>query len=234
MEKINMRQYFDYESCAYSYLLFDPNTNKSVIIDPVLEQYDRDMGIIKKLDLDLIGILETHVHADHITGAFTIRKKNGTPIYYGSQSGVRGADFILNNGDCIQVGRFEIKTIHTPGHTKGCVSYYTCGMLFTGDTLFIGGTGRTDFQDGDPDTLYDSVTKKLFQYPEDTKVYPAHDYSGAMLTTIGEEKKWNPNVGDNIDKESFVEAENQKNRPYPKHIDTAVPANMHCGRVPNE
>lgn len=107
-------------------------------------------------------------------------------------------------------------------------------MLFTGDTLFIGGTGRTDFQDGDAGILYDSVRKKLFQYPEDTKVYPAHDYSGAMLTTIGEEKKWNPNVGDSVEKESFVEAENQKNRPYPKHIDTAVPANMHCGRVPNE
>ena len=234
MEKINMRQYFDYESCAYSYLLFDPYTNKSVIIDPVLEQYDRDMGIIKKLDLDLIGILETHVHADHITGAFTIRKSTGAPIYYGSESGVQGNDFILNDGDCIQVGQFEIKTIHTPGHTKGCVSYYTCGMLFTGDTLFIGGTGRTDFQDGDAGILYDSVTKKLFQYPEDTKVYPAHDYSGAMLTTIGEEKKWNPNVGDSVEKESFVEAENQKNRPYPKHIDTAVPANMHCGRVPNK
>ena len=155
-------------------------------------------------------------------------------FYYGSQSGVQGNDFILNDGDCIQVGQFEIKTIHTPGHTKGCVSYYTCGMLFTGDTLFIGGTGRTDFQDGDAGILYDSVTKKLFQYPEDTKVYPAHDYSGAMLTTIGEEKKWNPNVGDSVEKESFVEAENQKNRPYPKHIDTAVPANMHCGRVPNE
>ena len=234
MAKINMRQYFDYESCAYTYLLFDPYNKKSVIIDPVLEQFERDMEMVKKLNLELIGILETHVHADHITGAFTIRKKTGTPIYYGSESGVQGADFMLNDGDCIHVGQFEIKTIHTPGHTKGCVSYYTCGMLFTGDTLFIGGTGRTDFQDGDPGTLYDSVTKKLFQYPEDTKVYPAHDYSGAMLTTIGEEKKWNPNVGDSVEKESFVEAENQKNRPYPKHIDTAVPANMHCGRVPNE
>ena len=159
MAKINMRQYFDYESCAYTYLLFDPYNKKSVIIDPVLEQFDRDMETVKKLNLELVGILETHVHADHITGAFTIRKKTGTPIYYGSESGVQGADFMLNNGDCIHVGQFEIKTIYTPGHTKGCVSYYTCGMLFTGDTLFIGGTGRTDFQDGDPGTLYDSVTK---------------------------------------------------------------------------
>ena len=229
MEKINMRQYFDHESCAYTYLLFDPFNKKSVIIDPVLEQFDRDMETVKKLNLELIGILETHVHADHITGAFTIRKKTGTPIYYGSKSGVQGADFMLNDGDCIHVGQFEIKTIHTPGHTKGCVSYYTCGMLFTGDTLFIGGTGRTDFQDGDPDTLYDSVTKKLFQYPEDTKVFPAHDYSGTMHSTIGEEKKWNPNVGENIDKDNFVTAEKGKNRAYPKKIDIAVPANLKCG-----
>ena len=107
-------------------------------------------------------------------------------------------------------------------------------MLFTGDTLFIGGTGRTDFQDGDPGMLFDSVSKKLFQYPENTKVFPAHNYSGEMLTTIGEEKKWNPNVGDSIEKDSFVEAEKLKNRSYPKHFDTAVPANMHCGRVPNK
>ena len=168
MEKITMRQYIDYESCAYTYLLYDPNINKSVIIDPVLKQYKRDMGIIKKLDLDLIGILETHVHADHITGAFTIREKNGTPVYYGSETGVQGADFLLNDGDRIQVGQFEIKTIHTPGHTKGCVSYYTCGMLFTGDTLFIGGTGSTDFQDGDHGMEYDRVSKKLFLYHENT------------------------------------------------------------------
>ena len=229
MAKINMRQYFDYESCAYTYLLFDPYNKKSVIIDPVLEQFERDMETVKKLNLELIGILETHVHADHITGAFTIRKKTGTPIYYGSESGVQGADFMLNDGDCIHVGQFEIKTIHTPGHTKGCVSYYTCGMLFTGDTLFIGGTGRTDFQDGDPGTLYDSVTKKLFQYPEDTKVFPAHDYSGTMHSTIGEEKKWNPNVGENIDKDKLVTAEKGKNRAYPKKIDIAVSANLKCG-----
>ena len=229
MAKINMRQYFDYESCAYTYLLFDPYNKKSVIIDPVLEQFERDMETVNKLNLELIGILETHVHADHITGAFTIRKKIGTPIYYGSESGVQGADFMLNDGNCIHVGQFEIKTIHTPGHTKGCVSYYTCGMLFTGDTLFIGGTGRTDFQDGDPGTLYDSVTKKLFQYPEDTKVFPAHDYSGTMHSTIGEEKKWNPNVGENIDKDKFVTTEKGKNRVYPKKIDIAVPANLKCG-----
>ena len=231
MEKINMRQYFDYESCAYTYLLFDSYNKKSVIIDPVLEQFDRDMKTVKKLDLDLIGILETHVHADHITGAFTIRKKMGTPIYYGSESGVRGSDFILNDGDSVQVGQFAIDTIHTPGHTKGCVSYYSCGMLFTGDALFIGGTGRTDFQGGDPSTLYDSVTKKLFQYPEDTQVYPAHDYSGVMRTTIGEEKKWNPNVGENIEKDKFILIEKGKNRPYPKKFDIAVPANMNCGKV---
>ncbi len=118
---------------------------------------DRDLDAIEKLDLNLLGILETHVHADHITAAYDIRKKIGVLIYYGSESGVDGADILLKDGDAIQVGQFDIKTIHTPGHTAGCVCYYTCGMLFTGDTLFIGGTGRTDFQGGSAGLLYDNV-----------------------------------------------------------------------------
>ena len=123
MEKINMRQYFDSESCAYTYLLFDAVKNQAVIIDPVLEQMDRDLDAIEKLDLNLLGILETHVHADHITAAYEIRKKNGVLIYYGSESDVDGADVLLKDGDAIQVGQFDIKTIHTPGHTAGCVCY---------------------------------------------------------------------------------------------------------------
>ena len=181
--------------------------------------------------MNLLGILETHVHADHITAAYKIRKKTGVLIYYGSESGVDGADVLLKDGDVIQVGQFDIKTIHTPGHTSGCVCYYTCGMLFTGDTLFIGGTGRTDFQGGSAGLLYDNVVKKLFCYPDNTIVYPAHDYSGKALSTIGEEKKWNPNVGVKITKSEFIENESNKSRPYPKKIDIAVPANMKCGRT---
>jgi len=178
-----------------------------------------------------LGILETHVHADHITAAYKIRKKTGVLIYYGSESGVDGADVLLKDGDIIQVGQFDIKTIHTPGHTSGCVCYYTCGMLFTGDILFIGGTGRTDFQGGSANLMYDNIVKKLFCYPDNTIVYPAHDYSGKALSTIGEEKKWNPNVGVKITKSEFTENESNKSRPYPKKIDIAVPANMKCGRT---
>ena len=160
-----------------------------------------------------------------------MRKKIGVLIYYGSESGVDGADILLKDGDAIQVGQFDIKTIHTPGHTAGCVCYYTCGMLFTGDTLFIGGTGRTDFQGGSAGLLYDNVVEKLFCYPDNTIVYPAHDYSGKSLSTIGEEKKWNPNVGVKITKSEFIENERNKSRSYPKKIDIAVPANMKCGRT---
>ena len=228
---INTRQYFDPETSTYTYLLFDAVKKQAVIIDPVMEQMDRDLSTIEKLNLDLLGILETHVHADHITAAYKIRKKIGVAIYYGSESGVNGADVLLKDGDRIQVGKFDIKTIHTPGHTAGCVCYYSCGMLFTGDTLFIGGTGRTDFQGGSAGLLYDSVVKKLFSYPDNTIVYPAHDYLGKSQSTIGEEKKWNTNVGEKITRNEFIKNESNKNRPYPKNIDIAVPANMKCGQV---
>ena len=230
---INIRQYFDRETSTYTYLLFDAVKKQAVIIDPVLEQMDRDLDAIEKLDLNLLGILETHVHADHITAAYKIRKKTGVLIYYGSESGVDGADVLLKDGDVIQVGQFDIKTIHTPGHTSGCVCYYTCGMLFTGDTLFIGGTGRTDFQGGSAGLLFDNVVKKLFCYPDNTIVYPAHDYSGKALSTIGEEKMWNPNVGEKITKSEFIENESNKSRPNPKNFDIAVPANMKCGQTSN-
>ena len=233
MQSISLRQYFDLESCSYTYLIFDNKSKECIIIDPVLEQIVRDLENIKKLNLNLIGILETHVHADHITGAYNIREKTGIPIYYGSKSGVEGSDYLLEDGDLIQVGQYKILTIHTPGHTKGSVSYYSCGMLFTGDTLFIGSTGRTDFQGGDPGILYDSIKNKLFIYPDETKVYPAHDYLGIMFSTIGEEKRWNQNVGKCMTREKFIQSEKEKNRPYPKKFDIAVPANLRCGKNRN-
>ena len=188
MQSISLRQYFDRESCSYTYFIFDPISKEGIIIDPVLEQIERDLESIKKLNLFLIGILETHVHVGHITAAHSIRKKIGAPIYYGSISGVQEPDYLLEDCESIQVEQFEIIPIHTPGHTEGSVSYYTCGMLFTGDTLFIGSTGRTDFQGGDPGTLYDSIKNKLFLYPDDKKVYPAYDYSGIMFNYRGRKK----------------------------------------------
>ena len=231
MRPVSLRQYLDKESSTYTYILFDKDTRKGVIIDPVLDQLERDIDSIKKLNLNIEAILETHVHADHITAAYQLKKITTAPIYYGSKSGVEGSDYLLDDNETLSIENFEIKTLHTPGHTKESVTYYCCGMLFTGDTLFIGSSGRTDFQGGDPGMLYDSITKILFLYPDDTRVYPAHDYTGKLFSTIGEEKLWNESVGQGMNKEKFIETEKKKNRPYPKKIDLAMPANMKCGKI---
>ena len=231
MDKIQLRQLFDYESWTYTYVLWDSATKESIIIDPVLEQADRDLNILKKLDLNLIYILETHVHADHITAASLIKEKTNAKICYGSKTGVEGADLLLDDGQKIKIGCFEICAIHTPGHTEGCTSYFVEKYVFTGDTLFIGGTGRTDFQGGSSSDVYDSVKNKIFCFPDDTIVYPAHNYQGLNMSTISYEKKYNPNVGDHILKEDFINNEKNKKRPHPKRIDVAVPANLKCGRT---
>ena len=229
MNNIKIRQLFDYDSWTYTYLVWDENTKEALIIDPVLEQVDRDLNYIKKLDLKLLYILETHVHADHITGASYIKHKTNAKICYGSESGVSGADLLLQDKDKLKLGDITITSMHTPGHTSGCVSYYCEGYVFTGDTLFIEGTGRTDFQGGSASNTYDSIREKIFILPNDTIVYPAHNYNGLTSSTIEYEKKYNPNVGDDVSKEQFMINEKNKKRPYPKKFDIAVPANLKCG-----
>ena len=226
---IKTRQLFDQDTCTYTYLIFDDESKEAVIIDPVLENFTRDTTLIKKLGLTLVGVLETHVHADHITAANKIRHYMNVKIYFGSKSGVKGADVLLDDGDQINLGKENITAIHTPGHTKGSITYYIDNKLFTGDTLFIGGTGRTDFQGGSAKDTYSSCKNKLFTYSDETLVYPAHNYEGLTVSTIGEERQWNPNVGDVIKEEEFIESEKRKERPYPRKFDIAVPANMSCG-----
>lgn len=230
MKSLKVRQLFDYDTWTYTYLVWCTDSNKVIIIDPVLEQVDRDLDLINQLNLKLIYVLETHVHADHITAAYEIRNKTNSKIVYGSKTGVKGADIFLDDMDEIQLGNHYVKAIHTPGHTSGCTSYYIDGYIFTGDTLFIGGTGRTDFQGGSSNDTYDSVTKKIFIYPDDTIVYPGHNYNGLTCSTILEEKKYNPNVGLKVKKNEFIDNELKKERPYPKKFDIAVPANMICGK----
>ena len=231
MDKIQLRQLFDYDTWTYTYVLWDNNNKEAIIIDPVLEQADRDLNFINKLGLKLVYIFETHVHADHITAAYTLKKKTSAKICYGSKTGVEGADLLLEDGQKIDFGNFKICAIHTPGHTEGCTSYQIENYIFTGDTLFIEGTGRTDFQGGSSSNVYDSVRNKIFCFPDDTIVYPAHNYQGLNMSTISYEKKYNPNVGDSVSKEEFIENEKNKKRPHPKKIDIAVPANLKCGQT---
>ena len=229
MNKINIRQLLDYDTCTYTYLVWDANSKEWIIIDPVLEQTDRDLEYLSKLNIQLKYILETHVHADHVTGASKLRDKTNAKVCYGSKTGVNGADILLNDKDEIKLGSFTLTVLHTPGHTSGCVSYFIDGYIFTGDTLFIEGTGRTDFQEGCSSTIYDSVRNKIFSYSNDTVVYPAHNYKGLTSSTVGYERQNNPNVGDHILKEDFIDKEKNMKRPYPKKFDIAVPANLLCG-----
>ncbi len=228
---IRIRQLFDQKSSTYTYLLFDSKSKESVLIDPVLEQIERDLLLIKRLNLKLIGVLETHVHADHVTSANEIRNRLGVKIYSGSRSDMDCADILLDDGDRVKIGNKYIIAIHTPGHTAGCITYYIDSKLFTGDTLFIGGTGRTDFQGGSAENTYDSCRNKLFTYPDETLIYPAHNYKGLTLSTVGEEKKWNSNVGDSVTKEEFLENEKNKDRPFPHQFSIAVPSNIDCGKI---
>ena len=231
MNSIKVRQLFDYDTWTYTYLLWCEETRKCLLIDPVLEQVDRDLELIQKLQLALDYVVETHVHADHITGSDVIRSKTGAKVVYGSKTGVKGADIYLDDDQILSLGNHNIKAMHTPGHTSGCTSYYIEGYIFTGDTLFIDGTGRTDFQGGSSSDTYDSITQKIFKYPDHTVVYPGHNYNGFTCSTIAEEKKSNPNVGLHITKEDFILNESKKERPYPKRFDIAVPANMRCGKT---
>ncbi len=223
------RQLFDYESWTYTYLLGDPETREAVLIDSVKEQQERDLTLVRELGLKLKYLLETHIHADHITAAAALRAKTGAQIALNSVAGVKAADIQLNDGDELSVGRFKIRAITTPGHTNSCMSYYVEGRVFTGDVLFVRDAGRTDFQEGSPEKMYDSVTRKLFGLPDDTQVFPAHDYKGNLSSTIAEEKAHNSKFGGGRSLEQFRDLMAAMKLGQPKKIHIAVPANMECG-----
>lgn len=224
-----VRQLMDRDTCTYTYLLIDPETRLGALIDPVKEWVDRDLELITELGVELLYVLETHVHADHVTSAGIIRQKTGAKIAYGTAADVKAIDLSLVDGATLPLGGYEIRVLATPGHTDGCLSYYVDGMVFTGDALLIRGCGRTDFQQGDPARLYASITEKLFSLPDDTVVYPAHDYNGRMSSSIGEEKRWNPRVGQHKSRDEFIAIMKNLNLDLPKKINEAVPANLSCG-----
>lgn len=224
-----LRQLFDYETYTYTYLLADADTKEAIIIDSVIEQTDRDLKLIKELGLKLIYTLETHVHADHITGATKLSEATGAKKIVPVNSKVECADIFLEDGETIKLGKEEIKAIYTPGHTDSCTSYYVDGKLFTGDALFIRGTGRTDFQNGSSEKLYESI-QNLYKLPDETIIYPGHDYKGMNQSSIAEEKAFNPRIGEKITKDEFVKTMSELKLANPKKIQEAVPANLQCGK----
>lgn len=225
------QQLYEAESSTYTYLLADAQSKEAVLIDSVIEMVDRDLKLISELGLKLVTVLDTHIHADHVTGAGEIRSRLGTQTAVPENAKVACADRHLKENDKVSFGPFSIQVLETPGHTDASLSFVCEGMVFTGDALLIRGTGRTDFQSGSAEELYESVTKKLFTLPEETIVYPAHDYKGFTSSTIGMEKKHNPRLGGGKTKEEFVKIMASLKLPNPKKIHEALPANEACGTV---
>ncbi|MBY0384090.1 MBL fold metallo-hydrolase [bacterium] len=224
-------QLFESESSTYTYIIADTSSREAAIIDPVLEKVERDLKLISEERLQLKYVLDTHVHADHITGASQIRERTKAKTGLSRHSGVDCADLLLKEGDELLLGSKKIKVLETPGHTNTCLSFLFEDMIFTGDALLIRGTGRTDFQQGSSEKLFESIHQKVFTLPPETKVYPAHDYNGQTASTIEMEKRHNPRLGVGQTKESFVQIMAHLKLAHPKKIHEAVPANMSCGKT---
>ncbi len=224
-----LRQLFDTESSTYTYLLGDRESGEAALIDPVRENVDRDLKLIDELDLRLVLVLDTHMHADHVTGAGDLRARTGAKTV-GGISGAACTDIHVGHGDVVRVGKTAITALATPGHTDDSVSYTVTGFVFTGDALLIRGCGRTDFQNGNAGDLFDTITKVLFSLPDETVVYPGHDYKGMTASTIGEEKRFNPRFAGKS-KDAFITLMGNLNLAPPTKLDVAVIANRACGRI---
>jgi sulfur dioxygenase len=233
------RQLFDPGSSTYTYLIADLYIEEAILVDPVLEQVHRDVQLIKEVGVNLRYCLETHIHADHITGTDQLRKLTGCRSIVPQNTKTVCADRQIQDGETLRLGAINIKAIATPGHTDSHFAYLiNHDRVLTGDSLLIRGCGRTDFQNGDAGTLYDSVTQRLFTLADTTLVYPGHDYRGHTVSTIGEEKCWNPRFVENIGDPSslkprmaFIELMTHLNLPMPKKMMESVPANELCGRL---
>jgi sulfur dioxygenase len=226
-----LRQLFDTASSTYTYLLGDRASGEALLIDPVLEHWQRDSALLGELQMRPVTILETHVHADHVTGAWWLRRALGCQIAVAARGGAQGADRLLEHGDRIAFGDRHLAVRATPGHTHGCLSFVLDDMAiaFTGDCLLIRGTGRADFQQGDARTLFRSIHEQLFTLPRHCLLYPAHDYRGLSVTSVDEEQRLNPRVAAAVGEEDFVGYMRNLNLPHPKLLDIAIPANLRLG-----
>jgi sulfur dioxygenase len=222
------RQLFDSTSSTYSYLLASRHGGEALIIDPVLERVDRYIQLLKELDLRLVKAIDTHLHADHITGLDALRERTRCITVMGEQTKADVVSIRVSDGDRVDIEGLSLEALYTPGHTDDSYSYILPDRVFTGDTLLIRGTGRTDFQNGDARAQYDSLFGRLLKLPEETLVYPAHDYKGDTVSTIGEEKAFNPRLQvKSVD--DYVALMENLHLPNPKMMDVAVPANMRIG-----
>lgn len=222
-------QLFEPESSTYTYLIADQVTKEAAIIDPVLETVERDLKLVNELGLRLKYILDTHIHADHITGAGELRQRTRAETGVSREAGVDCANLAFRDGQILTLGDKKIEVLETPGHTNTCLSFHFLDMVFTGDSLMIRGTGRTDFQQGSSEKLYHSVHKKIFSLPDETILYPGHDYRGQTKSTVGLEKKFNPRLNELTAIEEFKKTMSELKLANPKKIMEAVPANLLCG-----
>jgi glyoxylase-like metal-dependent hydrolase (beta-lactamase superfamily II)/rhodanese-related sulfurtransferase len=227
------RQLFDPQSSTYTYLLADTAAQEAVLIDPVFEEMRRDTALVEELGLKLAWTLETHVHADHVTAAWLLRRRLGSRIALARAAGATGADRMLEAGDTVAFGGRALEVRATPGHTDGCLTYVLDdrSMAFTGDCLLIRGCGRTDFQHGDARHLFQSVRQQIFTLPPACLLYPAHDYRGLTVTSVEEERRFNPRLGGDASADDFAGYMANLKLAHPKQMAVAVPANLRCGEA---
>jgi len=232
MTMLIFRQLFDPTSSTYSYLLGDRPSREALLIDPVFDQARRDAALVRELGLRLVASLETHVHADHVTGASILRERCASQVVVAQASGAQGADRYVRHGDQVAFGKRHLTVRATPGHTAGCVTYVLDdeSMAFTGDCLLIRGSGRTDFQQGNAREMYRSVRTQILTLPPTCLLYPAHDYRGLTVTSVEEEDWFNPRLGGDAAEDDFVGYMTNLGLPHPKLMDIAVPANLRCGK----
>jgi len=225
------KQFFEPDTSTFTYLLACEKTKQAVLIDTVESEVPVYLKELEAQGLKLVYTLETHVHADHVTAADTLRQKLGSKSVVHRDAGAMCGDLLVTDGVHIIVGTIDLEVRYTPGHTNGCISFFAGDRIFTGDSLLIGGCGRTDFQQGNSGQLFDSIQNQIFSLPDEVIVYPGHDYNGNTQSTVGEERKNNKRLGGGKSREEFIQIMSELKLAYPKYIDVALPANQACGRV---